>query len=79
MTIIKLSEAKAHLGRYAHQAASGKHFVISDRNKPIAQLSPVPDERRGIRPSIGLMDGKVRIPENFDAALPEFEKDFYGE
>lgn len=78
MTIIKLNEAKAHLGKYARKAASGRSFIISDRNKPVAQLTALPDEHKGIRPKIGLMDGLVRVPADFDAPLPDFEKDFYG-
>ena len=78
MTTIKLSEAKAHLGRYARQAAKGQKFVIADRNKPVAIIGPAPQPEVGIRPKIGLMSGKANIPNDFDTPLNEFENDFYG-
>lgn len=79
MTTIKLSEAKAHLGRYARKAAQGQKFIIADRNKPVAVIGPAPQPDSGIRPKLGLMAGKATIPENFDAPIENFENDFYGE
>ena len=79
MTTIKLSEAKAHLGRDAPQAAQGHQFIIADRNKPVAVIGPAPQPDIGIRPKIGLMSGKATIPDDFDAPLKSFENDFYGE
>ncbi len=66
MTTIKLSEAKAHLGRYAREAAKGQQFIISERNKPIAIMGPAPKSDAGICPKIGLMDGQAVIPADFD-------------
>lgn len=78
MDTIKLSEAKAHLGRYAREAARGKRILITDRNRAMAVLSAAETGYRGIRPRLGLMEGMASIPEDFDAPLEEFEKDFYG-
>jgi prevent-host-death family protein len=78
MTTIKLSEAKAHLGRYAREAAKGQQFIISERNKPVAVIGPAPQSEAGVCPRIGLMDGQAAIPADFDAPIPEFERDFYG-
>ena len=79
MTTIKLSEAKAHLGRYARNAAQGQQFIIADRNKPVAVIGPAPQPDSGVRPKLGLMTGQATIPEDFDAPLESFENDFYGE
>ena len=78
MDIIKLSEAKAHLGRYTRAVAQGKQILITNRNRAVAVLTGVASETKGIRPKVGLMDGKVHIPEDFDAPLEDLEKDFYG-
>lgn len=78
MTTLKLSEAKAHLGSYARKAANGESFVITDRNRPVAMLTPYPNEQLGIKPSIGLMEGMASIPEDFDAPLKDFENAFYA-
>ena len=79
MTTIKLSEAKAHLGRYARKAAQGQKFIIADRHKPVAVIGPAPQTDSGIRPKLGLMTGKATIPEDFDAPIENIENDFYGE
>ena len=79
MTTIKLSEAKAHLGRYAHKASQGQQFIIADRNKPVAIIGPAPQPDRGVRPKLGLMSGQATIPDDFDAPIEGFENDFYGE
>ena len=78
MTTIKLSEARAHLGKYARKASKGACFIIADRNKAVAQLGPLPEAEIGIRPTLGLFDGQARIPDDFDAPMKEFESDFYG-
>ena len=79
METIKLIEAKAHLGRYARQAAKGQRIIISERNKPVAVIGPAPGTETGIRPRIGLMEGKAAIPADFDQPMPEFEKLYYGQ
>jgi len=79
MTTIKLSEAKAHLGRYARKAAQGQQFIIADRNKPVAVIGPAPQPENGVRPKLGLITGQAAIPEDFDAPLDSFENDFYGQ
>lgn len=78
MDSIKLSEAKAHLGRYTREVAKGKRILITDRNRAVAILSGVEAGSRGIRPRLGLMEGKAQIPDDFDAALEGFEKDYYS-
>lgn len=80
MTTLKLSEAKAHLGKYAKQASKGDVFIIADRNKPVAKLGPADtDSDLGICPRFGLLKGQCTIAEDFDATVKEFEKDFYGQ
>ncbi len=78
MTTLKLSEAKAHLGSYARKASEGEHFIIAERNRPIAMLTPCVDESKGIRPVLGLLKGQLSIPTDFDAPMEEFENDFYS-
>ena len=79
MITIQLSEAKAHLGRYAHAASKGQRFVISERNKPVAVIGPTTDSASGVCPKLGLMDGKAAIPHDFDEAVEQFENDYYSE
>jgi len=78
MTTIKLSEAKARLGIFAERAAQGETFTISNHNRPVAVLSAPPREKGGAKPKLGLLAGKATVPKEFDSALPDFEKDYYG-
>lgn len=79
MTTLKLSEAKAHLGKYAKRASQGDVFIISDRNRPVAQLGPAKSEQEGIRPKIGLLHGQCRIADDFDTPIADFEQSYYGQ
>jgi prevent-host-death family protein len=75
---INMSEAKAHLGRYVAKASVGEVITICDRNRPLAELRPV---RLSVAPrklKLGALKGKFSVPEDFNAALPEFEAAFYG-
>jgi prevent-host-death family protein len=78
METIPLSTAKAHLGRYLRRAARGETFVLADRNRKLARLVPHEEPPTGIRPRLGILEGKGTVPDDFDAPLPEFERDFYG-
>lgn len=56
----------------------GKTFIIAIRNKPFAELRPL-DSQPPAPLRFGVMKGKFTVPDDFDAPLVEFEKDFYGE
>jgi prevent-host-death family protein len=75
---VNLSEAKAHLGRYLQRVGKGETIVICDRNKPVAQLAPLPENQPGKTLKLGIWRGAFRVPKNFNAPLAEFERDFYG-
>jgi len=69
MKQVNLHEAKTHLSRLIQEVESGKVITIAKAGKPVATLSPIGDKRR-VR-KLGLLDGKFRIPENFNAPLPK--------
>ncbi len=78
MKRINLSKAKAHLGRYVREVQSGETVILAERNIPVAELRALPGSAVGVKILVGVMDGMVEIPEDFDGSLPEFERDFYG-
>lgn len=78
-TPLTMSEAKAHLGKYAKQAAAGKTFIITEHNRAVAQLSGIPDPSEGVQPILGILDGTATVPDDINEPLPEVEKDFLGE
>lgn len=67
MTVLRLSEAKAHLGDYARRVSRGDSFILAYRNQLLAKLVPVEDEPAGLKPIVGLMDGAAEIPDDFNA------------
>ncbi len=74
-TMININDAKTHLSEYARRVRRGERFVICDRNKPFAELRPLPGGAEGRRP-FGLAKGKIRLPEHFNDPDPEIESLF---
>ncbi|MDB4474662.1 type II toxin-antitoxin system Phd/YefM family antitoxin [Opitutaceae bacterium] len=77
MLQINIHEAKTHLSRYAKRVRAGETIELCDRNKPFAQISPLPDESQTPL-KFGTAKGQFEVPVDFDDSLPEFENDFYG-
>lgn len=78
MTVINLNEAKAHLGRYVAKAAKGEIIVLCERNRPVAELRAISPAKEGRPLKLGVLKEVFKVPENFDAPLESFEKDFYS-
>jgi len=68
-------EAKTHLSRILREAQAGKHFIITQRGKPVAEIRPpsVPESGKRVW---GDMKGKIQMSDDFRAPLPELEKYF---
>lgn len=69
MPKINIHEAKTHLSRYVEEAAQGKEIVISKAGKPVARIVPLAAVK--VVRKLGLLDGKARIPDDFNAPLPD--------
>lgn len=67
--VVNVHEAKAHLSRLLNRVAAGEEIVIAKAGKPVARLVPVavPAGKR----VLGGWKGRVTIPDDFDAPLPE--------
>ncbi len=79
MPLIKKSKANPNLGKYSRWAGGGD-FCVPPKQTPRAEtLAPATDDALGTCPKIGLLAGQCRISEDFDAPLPDFEKDYFGE
>lgn len=64
-----IHDAKTHLSRLIEAVARGEEIVIARSGKPAARLVAA-DYSPALRPC-GLLQGKVWIPDDFDAPLPE--------
>jgi prevent-host-death family protein len=71
MQTINIHEAKTHLSRLLEQVADGGEIVIAKAGKPIARLVPLeaPPKKR----QLGLLKGKLNVPDGFDAPLTDDE------
>lgn len=70
MTTVNIHEAKTHLSRYVEQAAVGEETIIAKAGKPVARLVPLQAEALPPR-KLGLLAGKLKVPDNFDDPLPD--------
>ena len=81
MTMIKLNihEAKTHLSSYLKRLAKGETITLCKRNIPIAEIRPIPQEKKAPRP-IGLAKGTLKVPPDFFKPLPdEIISSFYSD
>lgn len=78
MEVISMHQAKSNLSQLVKRAASGETIFIGAYGKPAVKLIPANDEPTP-KKRLGLLAGKLHIPEDFDAPLTddivtEFEK-----
>jgi prevent-host-death family protein len=69
MATVNVHEAKTHFSKLLDRAQAGEEFVIAKAGKPVARLGPL--ARRVKKRRLGLLDGKFRIPDDFNDPLPE--------
>jgi len=76
-TIINIHDAKTHLSRIVDDVAAGAEVVIAKAGKPMARLVPLEPK---VRPKkLGLLKGRIKVPDDFNAPLPpEVLADFEG-
>jgi prevent-host-death family protein len=66
---VNVHEAKTHLSRLLDRAQDGEEIVIAKAGRPVARLGPL--VRGGTKRRLGLLDGKFRIPDDFNRPLPD--------
>jgi antitoxin (DNA-binding transcriptional repressor) of toxin-antitoxin stability system len=77
MIKLNIHEAKTHLSQYLSRLRPGETILLCKRNKPIAEIRPLPVSTSEPRP-IGLAKGLFTVPEAFfeplyDENLEAFE------
>ncbi len=68
-TAYNVHEAKTQLSRLLERVAAGEEVVIAKAGVPVARL--VPARRATETRSLGTERGRVFIPDDFDAPLPD--------
>jgi prevent-host-death family protein len=71
MQTVNIHAAKTHLSRLIDAAAAGEEILIARAGKPVARLVPLQDTQVKPRRQLGLLAGKLHVPRDFDAPLPD--------
>jgi antitoxin (DNA-binding transcriptional repressor) of toxin-antitoxin stability system len=64
-----IKDAKASLPRLLQEVASGADVFIEKAGKPIAKVTRFEKDKKKIQ--FGVLKGKVKVAEDFDAPLPD--------
>ena len=73
--IINISEAKAQLSKLVNMVYQGEEVIIAKNNLPLVEL--VIHKPKGKR-KLGLLSGKINIPNDILKEDPVINKMFYG-
>ena len=74
--IVNISDAKTNLSKLIDMVSQGETIVIAKNNRPIADL--VMHKPQGKR-KLGLLKGKINIPNNFIQEDADINEMFYGD
>jgi prevent-host-death family protein len=74
--IVNVSEAKTNLSKLIDMAYQGEEVIIAKNNLPLVELVPhKPREKR----RLGLLTGKIVIPDDFLDEDADINAMFYGD
>lgn len=76
MEKVNIHDAKTRLSSLIERVEAGEEIVIARAGRPVARLAPLAS-RRGPR-KLGALDGRFRIPEDFNAPLPQAVLDAFS-
>jgi prevent-host-death family protein len=66
---LDINEVKVHLSQLIEEVASGTEVIIEKAGKPMARLSRIEGSKTQIQ--FGVLKGKVKVADDFDAPLPD--------
>lgn len=68
---VKVHEAKTNFSKLLKAVEDGDEVIVHRGDTPVARL--VRYEESELRPRFGALKGKIRMSDDFDAPLEEFE------
>lgn len=68
--VIGIHEAKTHFSQLVKQAAGGQAVLIGGYGNAEVALVPA-SQLEPVKKRIGVLSGKLVVPDDFDAPLPE--------
>jgi prevent-host-death family protein len=71
--IVNMHEAKVHLSKYIEKTLAGEEVILAKAGKPLVALVPVSalESKKSKRVVLGVLEGTMNIPADFDKQLPE--------
>ncbi len=69
METVNIYDAKTRLSQLVDKAASGEDVVVSRNGRPLVRITRLDVPKRRIE--FGLLKGKLIVPTDFDAPLPD--------
>ena len=69
METVNIYDAKTRLSQLVDIAAAGEDVVVSRNGKPLVRITRLEGPKRRIK--FGLLKGKLTVPADFDAPLPD--------
>jgi prevent-host-death family protein len=66
--MVGVAELRQNLSVYLRKIAAGERFVVTDRNRPVAMLGPVPSAESRLEQLIA--EGQVKPPKRKGPLLP---------
>ncbi len=69
MEKVNIHDAKSRLSQLLERVEAGEEIVIARAGRPVARLAPLADDKP--RRKLGLLDGRFRIPDDFNSPLPQ--------
>ena len=72
MKTVTIYEAKTNLSKLIQEVLAGEEVIIAKGKKPIVKLVLV--ENNSKQRSLGRMNGKITISQDFGEELPDFEE-----
>ena len=77
MTQANIHQVKSRFAHYTRLVKAGETVVLCDRNKPFAEIRPLPDPTKPEQPRrLGLLKGLCPIGPEFFQADAEIARDF---
>ena len=69
MRTINIHQAKTHFSKLVDAVMEGESIVIAKAGKPVVKLVPIEEPKPKRR--FGILKGKIKIADDFDAPLPD--------
>jgi prevent-host-death family protein len=69
METFNIHDAKTHFSKLVDAVMQGEEIVIAKAGKPAVKLVPIRPQKPVLR--FGVLKGKIKIADDFDAPLPQ--------